>query len=305
LKGSNMSRESMLLLAGGSVVIALMVLFYDSQHSGVKGIGKKTTAAISQKQSVVSETDNADQADSDTNAVNQADPTMRKLSKTANKTPQRQQISKERFIAFDAWPSSACPNTPDGDANQQPAQTGDENSASAATPQSALDEEFKSTSQLYKGLADRLDKQGLNTGEYNIRVRKLQNEYDEKIKKLFQKKQKLDATQKMIDIGSINPEEGKTMMWRLVLPEETVKALPAKSKASVKPPAAKPIYGTVTGITHSNEAPLVMIDGEIYGEGASFHGVRIAKIYQQSVDFEYKGFTWSQGVNDSPSPNWP
>ena len=96
------------------------------------------------------------------------------------------------------------------------------------------------------------------------------------------------------------------IMWRLVLPDEAIRAISAKPKAPVKQPSVpKPTYGTVTGIIHSNEASSALIDGEIYSEGASIHGVRIAKIYQQSVDFEYKGLTWNQSVNDPPSSNWP
>jgi hypothetical protein len=300
-----MSRESMMLLAGGSVIIAIMVLFYDSQHRGVKGHSKNNLAAVMQ-------TDNSDQADNDNNSIDQIDPVVGKSQKAGKKAAQKPQVTKEQFIAFDAWPSASntCPNTPaelpTGNAAQQTMETSDENSTSPTTPQSALNDELKSTSQLYKGLADRLDKQGLNTIEYNTRVRKLQNEYDEKIKKLFQKKQKLDATQKMIDAGSISTEQGKLLMWKLVMPEEAIKAIPAKPKPAAKQPVVSaPAHGIVTGIMHSNEIPSVLIDGEIYNEGATVRGVHIAKILTQDVEFEYNGQSWSQGVNDKPSSNWP
>jgi hypothetical protein len=291
----------MMLLAGGSVVIAFMVLFYDSQHRGVKGLSKNNLAAVIQ-------TDDTGQADNDNNSIDQINSVVGKSQKAGKKAAQKPQVTKEQFIAFDAWPSDVC--TPAevaaGEAAQQTMQTSDENSASPTTPQSALNDELKSTSQLYKGLADRLDKQGLNTVEYNTRVRKLQNEYDEKIKKLFQKKQKLDATQKMIDAGSISPEEGKLLMWKLVMPEEAIKAIPAKPKPAAKQPAVSaPAHGIVTGIMHSNEIPSVLIDGEIYNEGATVRGVHIAKILTQDVEFEYNGQSWSQGVNDKPSSNWP
>jgi hypothetical protein len=110
----------------------------------------------------------------------------------------------------------------------------------------------------------------------------------------------------LIDNGSVTPEEGKMIMWRLVLPNEAIRSMSAKPKAPPKEtPVPRPTYGTVTGIIHSNDVSSALIDGEIYGEGANIHGVRIAKIYQQSVDFEYKGLTWNQSVNDTPSSNWP
>jgi hypothetical protein len=296
-----MSRESMMLLAGGSVVIAFMVLFYDSQHRGVKGLSKSTVTAVSQ-------TNTASQTGEDGNSVNSADLSIRKVSHAANRTAQKPQITKEQFVAFDEWPSDVC--TPAevtaAETNQPPAKTVSENSIPAHTPQSALDDELKSTSQLYKGLAARLDKQALSVTEYNTRVRKLQSEYDEKIKRLFQKKQKLDATQKMIKNGSISSEEGSILMWKLAGPEEAAKTISAKPKPAAKQPVpSAPVYGFVTGITHSNEVPSVLIDGEIYNEGATVRGVHIVKIYQQSVDFEYNGQTWNQGVNDKPSSNWP
>jgi hypothetical protein len=303
-----MSKHSILVFAGSIVIVGVMVYSYEFQHVGVKGLGKKTPVAIVQKKPAVSQGDNIDQTDSDANASNQADTTTRKLSKTANNTPQKPQVSKEKFVAFSTWPTASnnCPNEPNEANLQQQSANTEQIASGTSTPQSVLDDELKSTSQLYQGLANQLDKQNINVTEYNIRLRILQREYNEKIKNLFQKKQKLDATQKLIDNGAVTTEEGSKIMWQLVLPNETIRAISAKAKAPVKQPAAaKPVYGTVTGITYSNEAPLVMIDGEIYGEGASIHGVRIAKIYQQSVDFEYKGFTWNQGVNDQPSPNWP
>jgi hypothetical protein len=304
----------MLLLAGGSAVIALMVVFYDSQRFGVKGLGKKTPVVAVQKQSVVSDTDSTEQTNNDNNSIDQIDSVGGRSAKGAKKPAPKPQVSKEKFAAFNTWPTASNngPNEPNGPVNQdtiqeQQSTDSEQITAKASTPQSVLDDDLKSTSQLYQGLANQLDKQNINVTEYNIRLRILQREYNEKIKNLFQKKQKLDATQKLINDGAITPEEGKKIMWQLVLPNEATRAL--SSKPAKTPPketiVIKPTYGTVTGITYSNEAPLVMIDGEIYGEGASFHGVRIAKIYQQSVDFEYKGFTWNQGVNDQPSPNWP
>ncbi len=56
-------------------------------------------------------------------------------------------------------------------------------------------------------------------------------------------------------------------MWRLVLPDETIRAIASKPKAPVKqPPVSKPTYGTVTGIMYSNETSSALIDGEIYSE---------------------------------------
>jgi hypothetical protein len=297
----------MMLLAAGAVVIAVMVLYYDNHHIGVKGLGKGRPVAAAMRNSVADD----EQTGDDNNSIDPIAAAAGKSGKGAKKAPPKPQITKEQFVAFDAWPSALnnCPNKPEElptqDTNHESKNSGELSSA-ATSPQSALDDELKSTSDLYKGLADRLDKQGLAIMEYNLRVRRLQTEYDEKIKLLFQKRQKLDATQKLIDNGSVTPEEGKMIMWRLVLPNEAVRSMSAKPKAPPKEtPAPKPTYGTVTGIIHSNDVSSALIDGEIYGEGASIHGVRIAKIYEQSVDFEYKGLTWNQSVNDTPSTNWP
>jgi hypothetical protein len=265
------------------------------------------------KYSATAKIDNIEQANNDNNAVDQIATAAGKSAKTGKAVPSKPPISKELFVAFYAWPtaSNSCPNEPEElltqDANQeQQSKNSDQNPSAVTTPQSVLDDELKSTSDLYKGLTAKLDKQGISVTDYNIRIRALQREYDEKIKTLFRKKQKIDATQKLIDNGSVTPEEGKMIMWRLVLPDEAIRAISAKPKAPVKqPPVSPPAYGTVTGIMHSNETPSALIDGEIYGEGATIHGVRIAKIYQQSVDFEYNGLTWNQGVNDTPSRNWP
>jgi hypothetical protein len=199
LKGWKMSRDSMLLLASGAVVIAVMVLYYDNHHIGVKGIGKGRPVAAAMRNSVADD----EQTDNDNNSIDQIITAAGKSGKGAKKAPPKPQITKEQFVAFDAWPSASnnCPNKPEElptqDANQESKNSGELSSA-ATSPQSALDDELKSTSELYKGLADRLDKQGLAIMEYNLRVRRLQTEYDEKIKLLFQKRQKLDATQKLI-----------------------------------------------------------------------------------------------------------
>jgi hypothetical protein len=299
-----MSRESMMLLAGGFIVIAGMVLYYDNQHVGVKGLGPKTHAAIMQKQNAALEADDNDMSNAEGNSD---DPAVRKLTR-ATKAAVKPQMTKEQFVAFDNWPSDVCTPAEVNTENtvKQSAQTGDANATSAAAPQSSLDDELKSTAQLYKGLAARLDKQGLSVTEYNNRVRRLQSEYDEKIKKLFQKKQKLDGTQIMINNGTISPEEGRLIMWKLVAPEEAAKTMPTRPKPAAKPPApAEPVRGFVTGIMHSNEVPTVLIDGEIYNEGATVYGVRIAKIGTQNVEFEYNGRSWSQSVNDKPSSSWP
>jgi hypothetical protein len=223
--------------------------------------------------------------------------------KTAEGTTQKQQNSREQFVAFDEWPTAA--NNYAVETNQVPAKdANDRNSAKSSTPQSVLEDEFRSVTELYKGLANRLDKQGISAAEHDVRIRKLQSEYDEKIKALFKNRQKLDAMQKLIDNGSIGPEEGDTAMWRMVLPDETIKIMNSKPKSQLKGNSTS-VYGTVTGILSDNEKPLVMIDGEIHSEGDTFHNVRIVKILRDGVEFEYKGRTWRQSVNEAPSSNWP
>lgn len=311
-----MSKQSILLVVAMVVVGAFMFYNYDKKYSIVKGITGKKPAAAAPKHSVPPETDSITQANNDNNNIDQIINASGKSSQTASKGTQKPQVSREQFVAFDEWPSASNTdsNKPDEipaqDVNQEQQLKNNDNNgqnlSELTNPQSVLDEELKSTSELYKGLANQLNKQGLVAVTYNARIRNLQTEYDGKIKILFRKKQKLDAIQKFIDNGSLAQEEGKIAMWRVVMPEEAIRAMSSKPKAPQKErPVAPPDYGTVTGILYNNETPLVMIDGEIYREGSTIRGVRITKIHGSSVEFEYKGFKWTQNVNDSPSPNWP
>ncbi|GEM_PF-6328325 len=294
-----MSKESFLLFTGGILVIGVMAYFYLNNNMQIKGSVKKAAVSDAPKNSAPSEKNNINndaniqQPESITDTPAQA-PKKSLLSSSANKM---------EFISFEDWPGAQNTDSNQAELNKIP-----KSGKAAMTPQSVLDDEFKSTTELYKGLSNQLSRQTLNVTEYNNRIRKLQSEYDEKIKALFQKKQKLTSIQKLIDNGSVSSNEGGMMMWKLVLPPETVKAMsslpkPMPGQTSFAP--AAPAQGTVTGIMFNTEDPSVLIDGEIYKQGASVHNVRIAKINNDTVEFVYNGLSWSQAVNDAPSPNWP
>ncbi len=59
--------------------------------------------------------------------------------------------------------------------------------------------------------------------------------------------------------------------------------------------------GIVTAIMYVDGAPLATVDGVILREGQSIHQVKVVKINQDSVEFEYKGTRWSQQVNEPSS----
>jgi len=63
--------------------------------------------------------------------------------------------------------------------------------------------------------------------------------------------------------------------------------------------------GTVTGILSGDGAPLAVIDGKILKEGQSLNGVKIVRILPGCVEFKGAKKSWSQKVNESPSPFWP
>ena len=308
-----MSRGMILFTAATIVVIGFMVFFHESQGVLVRGLGNKTFTAGESKRAALARTTNIERKGRDNNTTYELPKAGDKSMETTKAGLQQEQTGREQFVVFDAWPTAStnCPNTP-GELQLQDANSGqqskndDQNSPTSITPQSVLEDEFNNTSELYKSLANRLDKQNLSVVEYNKRIRKLQSEYDDKMQKMFRTRQKLDATQKLRKEGSIAPEEGKMVMWRLVLPDETLRAMNSNPEnPGNKSPVSPTTRGMVTGIIYSEASPLAIIEGDIVGEGGSIRGVQVVKIHQDSVEFENAGFCWSQKVNDPPSTHWP
>jgi hypothetical protein len=55
----------------------------------------------------------------------------------------------------------------------------------------------------------------------------------------------------------------------------------------------------VTAILYSKDTPSATIDGEVLREGQSIRGVRIIKIYKDSVEFERNSKRWKQATGES------
>jgi hypothetical protein len=57
---------------------------------------------------------------------------------------------------------------------------------------------------------------------------------------------------------------------------------------------ANPDELALTGILYSEDKPLAIIDGKIVKEGDIIHGVKVANIYKNEVEFEKNGMKWTQ-----------
>jgi hypothetical protein len=305
-KGKGMRKESFLFSVLTIAVISIIVFFYASFQT-------RTKAVAIAKSSIPSKNYKTEKTGSNSNTVYPKVSGSDKPTKAASSGLEQEKESREQLVVFDAWPTTSNNDAnkpgllPLQDANSGlHSENGDQNSPKLMTPQSVLEDEFKNTSELYKGLTSRLDQQNLSAFEYNKNIRKLQFEYDDKIRTIFKTKQGLDATQKLINEGFISAEDGKIAMWRLVLPDETLRAMfPNLKTPKDDRPIPPKAQGMVTGILYSDVKPLAIIDGDVHSEGVSIRGVRVVKIRQDSVEFEKEGISWSQGVNGSPSANWP
>jgi len=80
------------------------------------------------------------------------------------------------------------------------------------------------------------------------------------------------------------------------------KSVPVKAKAErTAPPKAR---GLITAILYTLQGSSVVIDDVILYEGNVIHGVKIAKIQQDSVEFAKGAHRWSQQIHQSPPPIW-
>ena len=62
--------------------------------------------------------------------------------------------------------------------------------------------------------------------------------------------------------------------------------------------------GVITGIMCTQEQPSAVIDGEIVYEGDTIHGVKVAKIHQDSIEFEEGRSRWVQHPQQEPAAAW-
>lgn len=65
-----------------------------------------------------------------------------------------------------------------------------------------------------------------------------------------------------------------------------------------------PQRGLVSGIVSSEEGFGAMIGTEFVRERDTIGDIKIVKIHQAKVEFEKEGKQWTQGLNETPGPEW-
>jgi hypothetical protein len=92
-----------------------------------------------------------------------------------------------------------------------------------------------------------------------------------------------------------NLERQKNYALTVTLPE-----LEKRLKENQLKPEPKPTHGLVTGIVYSADKPAAVVDRKIVYEGDVIYGVKVVKIYQDSVKFSKKSKNWEQKVQQAP-----
>jgi len=65
-----------------------------------------------------------------------------------------------------------------------------------------------------------------------------------------------------------------------------------------------PQRGLVNGIVSSEDGFCALIGIEVVREGDTIDGITIVKIHPDKVEFEKDGKRWTQGLNETPGPEW-
>lgn len=83
--------------------------------------------------------------------------------------------------------------------------------------------------------------------------------------------------------------------------EKQLRGLKDEPERTAPPKATR---GLVTAILYTLQGSSVVIDNEILYEGDVIHGVKIAKIQQDTVEFAKGPHRWTQQIHQSPPPIW-
>lgn len=75
-------------------------------------------------------------------------------------------------------------------------------------------------------------------------------------------------------------------------------------KKDARKPKAAPTHGVIKGIVYGKKKQSVMIDEKIVNQGETIHGVKVVKIYRDSVEFEKDGKVWKQKVREKAKEFW-
>ena len=69
-------------------------------------------------------------------------------------------------------------------------------------------------------------------------------------------------------------------------------------------PTTRPTRGEVTAILYAEDNPTAVIDGKIVHEADTIHGVKVAKIRPDDVEFVKNRNRWRQKVRQTPAAFW-
>jgi len=62
--------------------------------------------------------------------------------------------------------------------------------------------------------------------------------------------------------------------------------------------------GMIMGVLYNDKNPIALIDNQILYEGQTMRGIKVVKINAHEVQFEMKGETWTQGIQERPHKLW-
>jgi hypothetical protein len=62
--------------------------------------------------------------------------------------------------------------------------------------------------------------------------------------------------------------------------------------------------GLVGGILSGEDGFTALIDTQVVSEGDTIDGIKVIKIHRDRVEFEKDGKWWTQGLNETPGPEW-
>ena len=97
------------------------------------------------------------------------------------------------------------------------------------TPYSILDSQLlelkRTTQQQEYSLVRRVRQEQISNQQYSSEISQLQGQYDAQRNRILNTKKSMGIIKNLVAQGSISPEAGKEAMWRLVLPEETQRAM--------------------------------------------------------------------------------
>ena len=174
------------------------------------------------------------------------------------------------------------------------------------TPYSIVDNQLTELNRTTQQVEYGLKRTSMPRQQLVGEILQLRDQYIASKNKILGTKKNMELVKNLVAQGSISQEAGKEAMWRLVLPEETQRAMFQRPKQpEIERPTSTRSHGIVTGILYSEGSPLAIIDGKVLGEEQSIHGVKILKIHPDYVEFENAGSRWSQRINEPSLPHWP